>query len=132
MTFAGISYLAVLIAAVAGFAFGALWYNLLGKSWMAAVGMSDHPRPTPALFLIAFAAQLIMAWALAGLIGHLGDITVARSLISGFFVWLGFIATTMTVNHRFQGSRWSLTLIDGGHWLGVVLIMSLVIGFIGA
>ena len=131
MTFSGISYLAVVIAAVAAFAFGAVWYMALGKAWMAAVGMKEEPKPAPAPFIIAFFALLVMAWALAGLIGHLGEITVMRSLISAFFVWLGFIATTMIVNHRFQKSTWSLTFIDAGHWLGVALVMALVIGLIG-
>jgi tetrahydromethanopterin S-methyltransferase subunit C len=131
MAFAGINYLAVLVAAVAGFAFGALWYSLLGRHWMAAVGMTDKPKPSPMPFVIALLCQLVMAWVLAGVIGHLGDITVLRSLISAGFLWLGFVITTMMVNHRFQSARWSLTLIDGAYWLGVLLVMGLVIGLFG-
>jgi hypothetical protein len=131
MTFAGISYLAVIVAAVAAFGFGAAWYGFLGKQWMAAVGMTEHPRPSPAPFVISFVALLIMAWALAGVIGHVGATTVWGGVVSGFFAWLGFVATTLVVNHRFQGSPWSLSLIDGGHWLGVLLIMGLVIGLFG-
>jgi hypothetical protein len=126
MAFAGISYLAVIVAAVAAFAFGAAWYGLLGKLWMAAVGMTEQPRPTPAPFVISFVALLVMAWTLAGIVGHVGVTTVWGGVVSGFFAWLGFVATTLVVNHRFQGSPWSLSLIDGGHWLGVLLIMGLV------
>ena len=131
MAFAGISYLAVLVAAVAGFAFGALWYTAFGKRWMAALGMTEPPRPTPAPFVIALLCQLFMAWMLAGVIGHLGEITPLRSLLTAAFVWAGFVLTTMMVNHRFQARRWSLTLIDGTHWLGVLLVMGLVIGLFG-
>ncbi len=131
MAFAGIDYLAVLVAAVGGFAFGALWYGVLGKQWMAALGMTEQPRPTPAPFVFALVCQLAMAWVLAGLIGHLGEVGVARSLLSALFVWGGFVLTTLIVNHRFQSARWSLTLIDGGHWLGVLLVMGLVIGLFG-
>ena len=38
MAFAGINHLAVLIAAVAGFAFGAVYYIGLSKQWLAAAG----------------------------------------------------------------------------------------------
>lgn len=38
MTFAGINYLAILIAAVAGWLSGAVWYSALGKRWVAAQG----------------------------------------------------------------------------------------------
>ena len=67
----------------------------------------------------------------AGLLGHLGEVTLGRSLLTAAFIWFGFVLTTMMVNHRFQSARWSLTLIDGGHWLGVLLVMGLVIGLFG-
>jgi len=38
MAFAGINYLAVLIATVAGFAFGAAYYMTLSRPWLAAMG----------------------------------------------------------------------------------------------
>lgn len=131
MVFAGINYLAVLVAAVAGFAFGALWYGLLGKQWMAALGITEQPKPSPGPFLTAFICQLVMAGMLAGVIGHLGEISITRSLLSALFVWFGFVVTTMTVNHRFQSQRWLLTLIDGAHWLGVLVVMGMVIGLFG-
>ncbi len=131
MAFAGLNYIAVLVAAIAGFGFGALWYTVLGKTWMDAVGMSEHPKPTPAPFIMAAVCQLVIAWVLAGVIGHLGEVTVSRSVISALFIWAGFIATTMIVNHRFQGAPWKLTFIDAGFWLGVFLIMGLIIGLFG-
>ena len=97
-----------------------------GPNGLQSSGRRGGPSPAP--FLIAFLAQLLMAWTLAGLLGHLGPVTVANALISAFFVWLGFSLTTMIVNHRFQMAPWSLTLIDGGHWLGVLLVEGLVIG----
>lgn len=49
----------------------------------------------------------------------------------GASVWLGFVATTLAVNHTFQGAKKELTLIDGGHWLGVLLVQGLLIGWMG-
>ena len=68
-----------------------------------------------------------MAWVLAGLIGHMGDFTVPNGLISAAFAWFGFVITTQSVNYAFG----ALTVIDGGHWLGVLLIMGAVIGAFG-
>tara|TARA_B100000029_G_scaffold342912_1_gene335261 strand:- start:1381 stop:1698 length:318 start_codon:yes stop_codon:yes gene_type:complete len=104
MSFAGISYVAVLAAAVVAFAFGAAWHGILGKRWMAAVRMTEQPKQTPAPFIIAFAYQAVMAWVLAGVIGHMGDVTLTNSLITAAFVWGGFVLTTMLINHRFQGA----------------------------
>ena len=131
MHFAGLNYLAVLVAAIAGFGFGAAWYTVLARPWMAAVGFTEQPKPSPGIFIISFICQLVMAWVLAGVVGHLGDVTVSRSIISAVFLWLGLIATTMTINHRFQNASWSLTIIDAGHWLGVLLVMAVVIGLFG-
>lgn len=131
MQFAGLNYLAVLVAAVAGFGFGAAWYGIFGRPWMAAAGLTDEPKPSAGLFIIAFVCQLVMAWILAGVVGHLGDVTLSRAVISALFLWVGFIATTMIVNHRFQGASWSLTVIDAGHWLGVLVVMAVVVGLFG-
>jgi len=47
-------------------------------------------------------------------------------------VWLGFIATTQTVNYSFGKRPLKLLLIDSGHWLVVLLLQGAVIGFMGA
>ena len=127
-----VDYLAVLVAAVAGFAFGAVWYMALGRAWMAALGKTEEEvqaNSIPKVFVVAFLAQLVMAWLLAGLTDHMGARgSLADGLAVGFYAWLGFVMTTMVVNYGFQGQRRMLTVIDGGHWLGVLLIQALVIG----
>jgi hypothetical protein len=136
MTFAGISYLAVIAAAVAAFLFGAFWYTTLGRYWMAACGKTeaDKPKSMPVGPLVTtFVGQLVMAWVLAGLIGHFGSaaVTVRDGMISGGFCWLGFVITTLAANYAFQGRPIVLTAIDGGHWLGVLVIEGAVIGAVG-
>jgi Protein of unknown function (DUF1761) len=131
---------ALLLAAVAGFMFGGVWYSQLSQPWLAALGKSEgelkrSARPMPLLFGITFAAQLVMAWVLAGLLLHLskGGVspTVRTGALTGAFCWLGFIATTLVTNHGYQGQSWRLTLIDGAYWLGVLLIQGTVIGAMG-
>ena len=139
MLFAKISSLAIVGAAVASFLFGGAWYGLLGRHWMAALGKTEAEikaagRPVALLFAITIIAQLVMAFMLAGVIGHLGpgQVNWRNGLISAALLWLGFVATTLVVNHGYQGARWSLTAIDGAHWLGVLLIQGLIIGIFGA
>ena len=136
MDFGGMNYLAVLAAAVAGFVFAAIYYTVLAKPWMAALGKTEaeiKANMSPVPYVIAAVAQLVLAFMLAGVIGHLGtDMTTVRNgLITAFFIWLGFVVTTMAVNHAFQGAKRSLTLIDGAHWLGVLLVQGLVLGLFG-
>jgi hypothetical protein len=132
MPFAGINYQAVLVAAIAGFALGAAWYSVLGRLWMAAAKVDQTDLGNSrTIYPVAAVCQLIMALLLAGVMGHLGRVDVAGGLTTAFFLWLGFVATTMTVNHRFQGKGWALTAIDGGHWLAVLLAQGAIIGAFG-
>jgi hypothetical protein len=137
MAFAGLNYLAILIAAGASFLFGGVWYGVLSRQWMAAVGKSESDlntgTPLPLLLGITILAQLVMAWVLAGLVGHLGpgQVTLRNGVISAAFCWLGFVITTLVVNHGYQGAKRSLTVIDGLHWLGVMLIQGAIIGWMG-
>ena len=90
MAFVGINYLAVLIAAVAAWVLGAVWYMALSQPWLAAQGKTKADMKPPASkaatvgpFVLVFVAELIMAWMLAGILGHLGGITVKNGVISG-------------------------------------------------
>ena len=142
MTFAGINYFAVIIAAIAGWLTGAVYYGVLAKPWVVAHGktmeafkaeQAAHKGTVHAWlpFALAFLAELVMAYVLAGLVGHLGAVTIRSAVISGLFVWAGFMVTTMLVNNAFAGSRYMLTVINSGHWLAVIVVMGVVIGWIG-
>ncbi|KLK92070.1 hypothetical protein AA309_16770 [Microvirga vignae] len=132
MTFAGTNFVAILVCAVAGWLFGMVWYMSFGNAWMSAIGKTrEDLKPSPGPFIIAFVALLVMGWVLAGVIDHMGQVTIRNGVLSGFFMWLGFVITTLTVNHGFGGQKRRLTLIDGGHWLGVLLVQGAVIGSFG-
>jgi len=135
MTFAGLNYLAILLAALAAFGWGAIYYMTLSKQWLAAVGMTKEQMQSrsAAPFVISFIALVVMSWVLAGTLGHLGpgQVTLKNGIISGLFLWLGFIATTVFVNNAYPGRKYSLSVIDSIHWLGVVVIEGAVIGAMG-
>jgi len=138
MAFAGINYLAVLIAAVASWLAGAVWYMALSKPWLAAVGVTPEEmherRQGPGAFLpfvYAFLANVIIAWVLGGLLGHLGQLTLRNGALSGLFCWGGFVLPTMLVNNRFAMRNPKLLLIDGGYWLVVLVLSGAMIGALG-
>jgi len=140
MHFAGLNLFAVVLAAVVSFMFGWLWYGILfPRQWTAAVGKTETdmkaqggPSPTP--FVISFIALLVMAWVLGSIIQNLGpgEVTLRHGALTGALFWLGFVATTLVVNHTFQGAKPALTFLDGGHWLGVLLLQGGVIGWLGS
>jgi hypothetical protein len=138
MSFAGINFLAVVIAAVVAWLASAGWYMSLGRIYQAAQGKTpeqckvDMKKPGAFLpFIYAFIGNLVIAWMLAGVLGHLGQVTLKNGVISGAFLWFGFILTTMAVNFAFSGRDKRLLLIDLGNWLIVLVVMGAVIGAIG-
>ena len=123
MAFAGLNYLAIAVAAVAGWLIGAVWHRAFDK---------DRARRI-APIVLALIANLIMAWMLAGVLGHLGpgQVTLRNGVISAAFLWFGFVLTTTVVNNTLAGRALALTAIDAGHWLIVLLAMGAIIGAIG-
>jgi hypothetical protein len=140
MTFAGLNYLAIVIAAIVAWVAGAVWYMSLGKIWTAAQGLTleqmhaNRNKPGAYLpFIYVLVAELVMAWVLAGLMGHLGagQVTLVNGVISGAFCWLGFVITTLIPNVTFAMRDKRLIWIDGGHWLIVLVLMGAIIGLMG-
>ena len=135
MQFAGMNYLAIIVAAAAGYVFSAIYYTLLSKPWQKTIGLKKNRRPSAPWipFVIAAVADLVIAWVLAGVVGHLGvgQVTVKNAVISGGFIWFGFVLTTIAVNYGFAGRKPMLTLIDAAHWLGVLLVMGAILGLFG-
>jgi hypothetical protein len=137
--FAGLNSWSLFAAAAASFIFGGIYYGLLSRVWMQAAGLDEQRirggGPSPMPLVITFFAQLLMAWMLAGIVLHIVrsgvPAGVRAGLISGAFIWLGFVMTTLVVNHQFQMQKRLLTVIDGAHWLGVLLLQGAVIGHWG-
>ena len=137
MDFGSVNWIAIVVATIASMALGAVRYMALAKQWMGALGKTreqilanSNGQATP--FIIAALMQLVMAYSLALFVPRLmGATTITNALIVAFHIWLGFVITSMITNHRYQGSKWSLTAIDGGYMLGVLLVQGLVIGLFG-
>ena len=130
-----VNYLAIIIAALAGLGLGLIWRTVMLKPWLAARSKTKtdiEGRGLVLPFITTFVALLVMAWMLAGVMSHMGQVTVRGGLITSFLVWLGFVITVIGVSHAFTGAKPLLTLIDGGYWLAALLIMGAVIGAFGA
>ncbi len=129
------STLAVIIAGVASFMFGAVWYSVLAKPWMEASGVVLNEEGVPANrsdplpYITAIVASILVA----GMMRHvfvLGGIdTVAKGLVAGAGIGLFLAAPWIATNYGFAGRPMRLTLIDGGYAaigctvIGVVLTL---------
>jgi hypothetical protein len=141
MAFLTVNWLAIVVAAVAAWIFGGVYYTALSTPWLAAqgktleqckqeqAGKAGLAKATP--FILAIVGELIMAWALYGILVHLNAFTIRGGLIAGVLSWFGFVLTTMTVNNAFGGHKPMLTVIDGVAWLGALVIIGAIVGAMG-
>ncbi|HWV82034.1 MAG TPA: DUF1761 domain-containing protein [Hyphomicrobiaceae bacterium] len=129
-----INYSAILLAAAAGFIFGGVWYGIFA----ARSGGDENGRsaPTALLLVITFIAQVVMAVMLSGILVHVTRSGIPFTLRSGLFsaamIWIGFVITTLAASNALHGAPFSRTLVDGGYWLGVLLIQAAVLVFMTA
>ncbi len=132
-----VNIIAIIIAAIVSMAIGAGWYSTLANPWIAANGFTDEQKAevdsggNPIIYVIAALCHLVMAYILSGIIYHAGGFTIFNGILSAFLIWAGFVLTTMIVNHRFQMKPWSLTAIDAGHYLLVMLAQGAILGWFG-
>lgn len=131
-----VNWLAILLATVASMALGMAWYMGLSKQWIAATGKKKDELlgsgGSAAPFVWAAIAQFIMAYFIAVLTPTLmGAMGIYSAVMVGVHMWLGFIITSMVLNHRYQNQKWALTIIDGGYLLGVMVVQGVVIGLFG-
>ena len=127
-----ISPLAVLVAAIAGMALGALWYSplLFGNAWMRAAGITEEQVNAGnklKIFGLTFLFLLIMAICLAAFLGT-PEIDLESGTIYGFLTGFGWIFFAIGVNALFEQRSWKYILINGGYWVAVMTVMGAVIG----
>ncbi len=107
----------VIAAAIAAFAFGAVWYMTLSEKWMAATGQTKESQKeagaTP--FIISFIALLVVAGMMRHIFALAGIDGLSKGAVAGFGLGL-FIATPWVVtNYAYARRSRSLMILDGGY-----------------
>jgi hypothetical protein len=127
-------YLAVILAAFASFAYGAVHYQVLSKPWMAASGvkigadgkLANGSSPLP--FVMSGICMLLVAGFLRHILAMSGIDGVGKSLLSGLGVGAFFIAPWTMINNGYGGRPFMLTLIDGSYAIIGCGLIGLVLG----
>ncbi|MEM7668726.1 MAG: DUF1761 domain-containing protein [Pseudomonadota bacterium] len=123
--------LGVVLAAVAGFGMGAIWYMTNGDRWMAAVGRTkeDISADKSSLpFIIGFAANLITAVMMRHVFVASGISGFGTGLVSGLGVGLFLVAPWILTNYAFAGRPKQLWWIDAGHVILACTAIGTVLG----
>lgn len=127
-----VSWLAVVLAAVAAMVVGSVWYGpLFGTMWMKLVGISKsdiNKKEVPKMYGIMFLGAVVEAYILSHFIHYAGAVGLILGAKTGLWAWLGFVATTMIGNYMFAKRPLNLYLIDAGYALVNLVAMGAIIG----
>lgn len=119
--FSDINLWAVLVAAIAPFAVGFIWYSpaLFVKPWQKAVGLTDKDMkdaPMAQIFGLTFLANLVTVFALAGLFNNQVDgVSASEGLVAGLLIGLAFQAMMLATQYLFARRSLTLWLIDASY-----------------
>ncbi|HEY5038689.1 MAG TPA: DUF1761 domain-containing protein [bacterium] len=131
-----INYGAVFVAAVAYFLLGWAWHSslLFMKPWAKEMGLDKlnkkekekRMKEMPKGMIGNFLAVLVTAYVLAHSVSSARQMNfsgLTAGLTIGFWVWLGYIATTLLNTVLWEGRSWKLYFINVGYHLVGMLAM---------
>ncbi len=125
-----ISLVGIIIAALAFFLLGGVWYTVLfGKLWRAEVGISEEEAagmsPNPVMFVWSVLVALIIAVTLAKLIGAS---SVEYGLKIGLGVGAGIGAAILAQNYVYESKSVRFFAINAGYVIIGLTLMGAIIG----
>ena len=133
-----INWLAVLVAVIANFIFGALWYMpLFGKVWAKEMKMNMTQKPPASVmvrgmllgligrfFMVFVFAHNIAAWGCVKGTNEAGP--AANALMAAAFTWLGFFVPVDLSGVAWEGKSWKLFFINTAYHFLQLLIVAII------
>jgi len=128
-----LNWLAILVAAIVHWLFGAVWFTVLSKQWQAGLRMSpdelqqytSHPNFWP--YLISFVCNLIIAYVIARVLTAYARYGLFRGIGTGILIGL-VAAMAMLTEMVFEARAASFILISALYPLIGCILMGIIIG----
>ncbi|MGB2676382.1 MAG: DUF1761 domain-containing protein [Candidatus Acidiferrum sp.] len=126
------NYLAVVVAAIAYFVLGALWYGFLfNKPWMALEHMTiEQAKSVSHLvpYIVSFLLELLVAYFLAQICIWRNANTASRGASIGVLIWIGFVGPIAFMNYMFEMRPKALFAINEFYPLAGLILMGAILG----
>src|SRR3989442_2707794 len=129
-----VNYLAVLVAAVAVFVLGWLWYSplLFYKPWMRLRGMDPaaamaNAKMPGGKLLIEFARCLVLAYVIARFVALLGVSTWLGAVHFRLSLWIRFPVILLPGSVLWENIPWKVAAIHAGDWLVKLLVIPIIV-----
>ncbi|TNE78745.1 MAG: DUF1761 domain-containing protein [Bacteroidetes bacterium] len=140
-----INFTAILVAVVANFFLGFLWYTpLFGKLWAKELGLNTDQKPPASVFIkglvLMIVGQFLMAWVFAHNIavwnpetwGLAASAEMAKgkmAFMAAVFTWIGFYLPSDLSRMAWENPSFKLFGINTVYHFLTLLVASLAINF---
>lgn len=137
MDFSSVNWLAVIVCVVVSMISGSLWYNpkTFFPTWWKGIGGQGEPGMTGNMAMtwtLTVLSSFVQAVAMAFMVNAMGELmggaTAVNGALSGFMLWLGFIAPTYMVNKLFAGHGLKIWAIEVGNHLVNFVLFGAILG----
>ncbi len=121
--------LSVIVAAAAAWIFGAVWYGVIGKQWMAASGLTeaDVNRANPVPYIGSFLCALLVAGMFRHILAMAAIEGIGKSAITGLGLGLFVAAPWIATNVLFSMRDRNLIWMDGVYPAAGMTLMGIVL-----
>lgn len=124
---------AVLISSLVLMVLGFLWYGpVFGKTWMKLSGISqkdieEAKSQMSKTYALSTLGALVISFVLAYFVQFLEARSAVSGAMIGFWIWLGFVATTMLNSVLYEGKPMMLYALNTGYYLVALPIMGAIL-----
>lgn len=125
-----LNYPAILVAAVAYFVIGAIWYSpiLFGKKWQALVGMpEDAAKGMGGTMVLSLLGMIVISLVMAIFVGHIVPSDLVRGIKIALVGGIGFMVVPMWINSLYAKKPFSLLMIDSLYHLVSFVVMAIIL-----
>ncbi len=126
------NYAAVIVAAIAYWLLGAVWYGVLfGARWMVLenVSMEQAKSMNPVLpYVVSFVLNILIAYSLAQICIWRNADTIGRGASVGVLLWIGFIGPITYTTYMYEMRPKELFAINQFYPLAGLVLMGAIIG----
>jgi len=129
-----VNYIAVLVAAIAVFVLGWLWYSplLFYKPWMRARGMDPAAAMAGAKMpggklVVELLRCIVLAYVIARFVALLGISSWMGAVHFGFLLWIGFPVILLIGSMLWENTPPKVAAIHAGDWLVKMLVIPIIV-----
>jgi hypothetical protein len=138
-----LNWLAIVVAVVASFLVGGLWYGpLFGGAWKREMGVPPDARPAGSemakslllnlfgTFLMAFVlTHDVLGWRPSAWNAGADAAPAVYGFFAAFFAWIGFVVPVLLNGVAFEKKSWKLFSINAAFQLVSLLILGMILTF---